>query len=142
MEGSEFDIETDMIIAAIGQKPDLSLVRDSDISQTPWGSLKVDRVTMQTSKEGVFAVGDCVTGPATAIEAIGAGQRAAVAVDRYLGGKGKLPPHTHYARAEQPEPLPEGVAPPPRSRVRSPRKRFGLTARARSCRGTRAERSP
>ena len=57
-------------------------------------TIRVNTITMETSLPGIFAAGDAVTGPATVIEAIGGGKRAAIAIDRYLGGipQPKLPP--------------------------------------------------
>jgi len=81
--GSEFVIPCSTIIAAIGQKVDGACV-GADGLLDPWGNIKVDPETMQTPVAGVFAGGDCVTGPDIAIEAIGAGQRAAFAIDEYL----------------------------------------------------------
>jgi NADPH-dependent glutamate synthase beta subunit-like oxidoreductase len=52
--------------------------------------VRADKRTLQTSRPGVFAAGDVVTGPATVIEAIAAGRRAAISVDRYLGGSGDI----------------------------------------------------
>ena len=92
VEGSEFIIETDMIIPAIGEKPDLSLIEGKPIDITKQGTVAVDLSSYQTSQPEVFAGGDCVTGPATLIEAIAAGNRAARSIDQYLqSGKVTLP---------------------------------------------------
>jgi heterodisulfide reductase subunit A-like polyferredoxin len=88
IKGSEFDIEVDMLIPAIGQAPDLSfLARDSGIEVTRRGTLVVDPITLATSREGVFSGGDCQTGPGIAIEAIAAGKRAAISIARCLKGE-------------------------------------------------------
>ncbi len=88
VEGSEFERELDMILPAIGQTPDLSFLPEEGFLQaTKWGTLVADPDTLSTSREGVFAAGDCVTGPGIAIEAIAGGKRAAVSIDRYLNGK-------------------------------------------------------
>jgi NADPH-dependent glutamate synthase beta subunit-like oxidoreductase len=86
--GSEFDIELDMILPAIGQAADLSWIDSSSgIEATKAGTLSVDPDTMATTRPGVFAGGDAVTGPDIAIRAVAAGKRAAVAIDSYLKGK-------------------------------------------------------
>jgi NADPH-dependent glutamate synthase beta subunit-like oxidoreductase/NAD-dependent dihydropyrimidine dehydrogenase PreA subunit len=88
IEGSEFEIELDMILPAIGQKADLSFLSDDNgIEQTRWGTIITDPATGATSREGVFSGGDCVTGPWIAIGAIADGKRSAVAIDNYLKGK-------------------------------------------------------
>ena len=92
IEGSEFTIGTDMIIPAIGEKPDLSLIEGKSINITKWGTIVVDAPTGQTSLPGVFAGGDCVTGPATLVEAIAAGNKAARSIDRYLKSGRVTPP--------------------------------------------------
>jgi heterodisulfide reductase subunit A len=88
IKGSEFDIELDMIIPAIGQTTDLSFLGgNSGIETTRRGTLSADPETLATSRPGVFAGGDAVSGPAMAIEAVAAGKRAAVAIDNYLKGE-------------------------------------------------------
>ena len=85
IKGSEFVMEADMIIAAIGEMPDLSFLTGTEsVDTTDWGTISVDRYTYQTSMPGVFAGGDSVNGPATVIEAIAAGNRAAKSIDQYL----------------------------------------------------------
>ncbi|OPX35682.1 MAG: hypothetical protein B1H12_08565 [Desulfobacteraceae bacterium 4484_190.2] len=88
VEGTEFSLKVDTVISAIGQVPDLAeLVKDSDLKITGKGLLHVDADTLMTNIEGVFAGGDVVTGPATVVEAIGAGKRVAEKIDLYLQGK-------------------------------------------------------
>jgi NADPH-dependent glutamate synthase beta subunit-like oxidoreductase len=94
-EGSDFIIETDCVVSAIGQRVDLDCL--ADLSGLKWSrrqTIQANTVSMETSIPGVFAVGDAVTGPATVVEAIGAGKRAAEAIDRYLSGipQPKMPP--------------------------------------------------
>jgi len=86
IEGDEFSLSFDTVIAAIGQVPEAP-----ERFGLPLGRgnvLQVDPDTLATSREGVFAGGDAVTGPATVIEAVAAGRRAAISIDRYLGGDG------------------------------------------------------
>jgi len=85
VKGSEFTVKTDMIIAAIGQRPELPTM-DKKVGTTAWGTIQADPVTLTTEMEGVFAGGDCVTGPATLIEALNMGNRAAEGIDSYLRG--------------------------------------------------------
>jgi len=83
--GSEFFVEADTVIAAVGQAPDLSfLPPDSALERTRWETLVVDGNKLATSVPGVFAGGDFVTGPGMVIDAIAAGRRAAIAMDKYL----------------------------------------------------------
>ena len=82
--GSEFVIEADFIVPAISQVPDISCFRDSGVKITKWDTFEVDEKTLMTSKPGVFAGGDAVTGPNTVIDAIAAGHRAARTIDRYI----------------------------------------------------------
>jgi len=85
VEGSEFVIEADSIILAIGQQVDPQGLVDV-VDMSDWGTIEANRRTLETSKDGVFAGGDCETGPATVVEAIAAGRRAAVAIDAYVNG--------------------------------------------------------
>ncbi len=85
--GSEFFAEADTVIAAVGQAPDLSfLPPDSALERTRLETLVVDSNTLSTNVSGVFAGGDFVTGPGMVIDAIAAGRRAAIAIDKYLKG--------------------------------------------------------
>ncbi len=85
--GSAFSIETDLVISAIGQKPDLSFLSENDsLNISEQGLIMNDTDTLATNKPGVFAAGDNVTGPATVVDALAAGRRAAASINRYLGG--------------------------------------------------------
>jgi len=87
MPGTEFFVAADTIIAAVGQAPDLSfLPPDSALERTRWETLVVDSNTLATNIPGIFAGGDFVTGPGMVIDAIAAGRRAAIAIDKYLRG--------------------------------------------------------
>ncbi|MEW5909528.1 MAG: FAD-dependent oxidoreductase, partial [Thermodesulfobacteriota bacterium] len=95
IDGSEFHIPADSIISAIGQQVDHECLKDLEmIKWTRRRTIQTDPVNMSTSIPGVFAGGDVVTGPATVVEAIGAGKRAAEAIHRYLSGipQPKMPP--------------------------------------------------
>lgn len=87
IEGSEFTIETTAVIGAIGQQTNTSyLYNDMPVKLNRWGDVEIAGRTMQTSIPGVFAGGDCVTGPATVVQAVAAGRRAAEAIDEFLDG--------------------------------------------------------
>lgn len=87
IDGSEFFVQADTVIAAVGQAPDLSfLPPDSALERTRWETLVVDNNTLATNISGIFAGGDFVSGPGMVIEAIAAGRRGAIAVDKYLKG--------------------------------------------------------
>ena len=85
--GSEFTLPVDMVIAAIGQSPDISFMAEtSGVKFSKWGTVKVDAKSFMTNRKGVFAGGDFITGPRNAIEVIGDGRKAARAIDKYLSG--------------------------------------------------------
>lgn len=83
--GSDFTIETGTVIVSIGQSPN-PLIRQTTpgLDTQSWGGIIVDEETMKTSKDGVWAGGDVVTGAATVILAMGAGKTAAQAIDEAL----------------------------------------------------------
>jgi len=85
IEGSEFVTELDTLITAIGEEPQVP--RGFQVELGSGNAVRVDS-NMMTSREGVFAGGDCVSGSASVIEAIAAGRRAAAAMDLYLRGAG------------------------------------------------------
>jgi len=90
-ESESIRIETDMVILAIGQAPDLSFLGgDVEIKTNPDGSIWVNEESLETSLSGVFAGGDVVTGPKSVVEAIASGRKAAESIDRFLGGSGDL----------------------------------------------------
>ena len=92
IEGSETVLDCDIVIPAIGQTVSIEPVDYSDGPElTSWSTIKVDPATLRTTVDKIFAGGDCVTGASTVIEAIAGGQRAAVSIDRSLGGTGLLP---------------------------------------------------
>ena len=108
VEDSSFTIEADTIIAAVGQAPDLSfLPPDSNLERTRWETLIVDANTLTTNVPGIFAGGDFVTGPGMVVEAIAAGRRAALAIDKFL--RGDTSPVTFYDRKG--DIIPEGTVP-------------------------------
>ena len=87
VEGSEFDMEIDTVVVALGTSPNpLIKTTTPGLDTESWGGLKADAAG-QTSRPGVFAGGDAVTGAATVILAMGAGRTAARAIDDYLTSK-------------------------------------------------------
>ncbi|MCP4682208.1 MAG: FAD-dependent oxidoreductase [Desulfobacterales bacterium] len=87
VQGSEFVIECDAVIPAIGQKIDVSWAKgEPDLELTSRNTFKVNPYTFQTSIPNVFAAGDAVTGPATVIEAVAAGHKAVEAIHRFING--------------------------------------------------------
>ena len=88
IKGSEYKVDIDMAVIAIGNGSNPIIQKTTpDLEFNKWGNIKVDEATMKTSKEGVFAGGDIVTGGATVILAMGAGRKAAKAIDEYLVSK-------------------------------------------------------
>ncbi|MGD9150358.1 MAG: FAD-dependent oxidoreductase, partial [Desulfobacterales bacterium] len=80
-------VDTDNVIISIGQAADMSfLSADSQLERELWGALVVDTNTLATNVPGVFAGGDFTTGPTFVIRAIASGRRAAIAINKYLGG--------------------------------------------------------
>lgn len=87
IKGSEFFIETDILIPAIGQAIDLSFLEEKDgIKTTRRSTIAVQEGTFMTSRPGIFSAGDCVTGPDVLVRAAGHGKRAAEKIDLFLRG--------------------------------------------------------
>ncbi len=85
--GSEFRLDVDVVVPAIGQSPDLSFLGEGHgMRITPQGTFEVDRRTYMTNRPGVFAAGDAITQPVSVIHAIASAKRAAAAMDAYLRG--------------------------------------------------------
>ena len=98
VEGSEFDIELDCILAAIGQKTEVDFIdninghaEEGTLEVNKWGDIVADKETLQTGIPSVFAAGDGVTGPATIIEAIAQAGMAARSCHQYLSGSSPEP---------------------------------------------------
>jgi len=90
--GTEFTIDVDTLIVAIGERPDSDCLASMDLELDKGGRLRVDAKTLRTNRKGVFAGGDLVTGPNTVVDAIAAGRKAAGVIDRYLHGKELVEP--------------------------------------------------
>lgn len=130
--GTEFFVEAETVIPAVGQAPDLSfLPADSKLERTKWETLVVNPNNLATNVPGIFAGGDFVTGPTYVIQAIAAGRRGAMAVDKYLRGD-LTPVEMIDARAElmpETKPLELEEAPEERPRAKMP----VLSAEERRC---------
>ena len=120
IKGSEHVVPADMVITAIDQKPNLGAISgipQKDISSR--GTVVADPYTMAISKQGLYAGGDVVSGPASVIQAIAAGRQAAASIDKYLGGEGKIdevlaPPDGEVAPLDTEEVEAEKYRPPTR----------------------------
>lgn len=85
--GSEFTIEVDAVITALGQEADWScLTPECTCTLSEWGTMNVDPLTLQSDDPDIFAGGDAARGPRSVIEAIADGKQAAVSIDRYIRG--------------------------------------------------------
>lgn len=102
VRGSEFTIPADGVIVAIGQEPDMNWLDPGlELDLTKWSSVVVNQYNLQTNIPYIFAGGDVVLGPATVVEAVAQGKKAALAMDRYIRGE-KLPnrPAMPHARLQ------------------------------------------
>jgi NADPH-dependent glutamate synthase beta subunit-like oxidoreductase len=92
IEGSETMLETDMIITAIGQSPDISFTeiertRLNELQTTRWNTIDVNPDTLQSNIPYLFAAGDAATGPSLVVSAIGGGRRAARSIHQFVTGQ-------------------------------------------------------
>ena len=116
VKGSEFDMPLDSVIVAIGQALDRSAL-PGELRYTDEGNVAVDAVTLETNIKGVFAGGDSVSGPASVIEAVAAGKRAAESIARYLKNE-----DMRLSRFEDTiKPVPEELLPVVTDREKKPR---------------------
>jgi NADPH-dependent glutamate synthase beta subunit-like oxidoreductase len=90
IEGTDFEVEADSIIAAVGQEPDLSWLPDDHPLGISNGNTLITDEELATTREGVFAAGDLVTGPSSVVEAMASGKKAAQSVHRYLTTRGSV----------------------------------------------------
>lgn len=88
IEGSEYTIEIDTVISAIGQKVRSDFItEDLELELNKNGTVKVDSLTYQTNTSWLFCGGDAVSGPAIIVEAVAAGKQAAISIDRFIKGQ-------------------------------------------------------
>ncbi len=119
VEGSEFVVDTEIIIPAIGQRTDTSFLEgEVGVELDRWNNIKVDSISFETTREGVFAGGDAQTGASIAIEAVAAGREAAISIARQLNGmdvkKGREP---FKAPQENFNPIGEDIEMAPRAKM-------------------------
>ena len=117
--GSEYDMEIDQLIVAIGQRPDLSGLKGAlGLGFSRKGTIEVDPITYATGRDGVFAGGDVQTGPWVAIGAIAAGREVAESIVRYLEGRDMAEGRKAVAK-ENPvyRPIPKDESKEPRARM-------------------------
>jgi len=90
VEGQEAVFDVDVVIPAVGQVTEYGGIDEQSGIDVQRGTVRVEKRSLATSAQGIFAGGDCVRGPDTVIAAISEGKKAAAAIDRYLGGTGRL----------------------------------------------------
>jgi formate dehydrogenase beta subunit len=84
-EGKSFEMECDILVPAVSQDADLSLLPEEwEIAKTSWNTVLTDGKTYSTNREKIFAAGDCEYGPMTIVNAVGQAKRAASVIGRYL----------------------------------------------------------
>ncbi len=105
--GSDFVEEADMVIAAIGQSPDLDYLPEDSELRGRWGRLGVSSETLMGDRAGVFGGGDAVSGPASVVEAVRHGQLAAAEIEKYLTGASLIDLQLAAAEHRRIEPIPE-----------------------------------
>ncbi len=88
VEGTEYELEIDTLIPAIGQEPDLAFLKgNSKLKISKWNTIEVDPETMATNLPGIFAGGDVVLGPATVLQAMQQGKIVSDSIHKYLRGE-------------------------------------------------------
>jgi heterodisulfide reductase subunit A-like polyferredoxin len=119
--GSEFTVEADLIIPAIGQTPDSAFLANGEgLTLTRWGTIETDPITFATSREGVFAGGDAQTGPWIAIGAVAHGKEAAISISRYLKGEDVAAGREAIDLPQENfKPIPEDIQKTPRAHMAS-----------------------
>ena len=127
---SEFELDVDMVIAAVGQTPESQCLDDgSGFADKRQRICVKDPATLETTRPGIFAGGDAVTGPATVIKAIASGKRAAISIDHYLR-KEPLPKGTIYEVPEIAK-LPTSIIEGSKNFQRSPKDTIDESGRLR-----------
>lgn len=118
---SEFDLDVDQVIAAIGQRPDISALEEiNGLEFSRWSTIETDAISYATNKEGVFAGGDAQSGPWVAIGAVAAGREAATSIVRYLDGEDLTTGREPQELTETPEYRPLPADEPQKNRAKMP----------------------
>jgi len=124
IEGSETVLDIDMLITAIGQKPDVSFTDDGkrlkDLNVTRWNTVEANHETLQSNIPYIFTGGDVATGPSLVVEAIGGGRRAARSIHQYLTGSQVTPVPKSLFKKHIPESIfeyVEGIVKTPRAKM-------------------------
>ncbi|MCF7936134.1 MAG: FAD-dependent oxidoreductase [Synergistales bacterium] len=99
--GEDFHLQVDLVVMAIGQHVEQPGLSEEGVRVKRDGTVDVEPRSFQTSREGVFSIGDCVLGPASVVEAVGHANRAARAIHRYLRGM-PLPEPAHFLPRPEP----------------------------------------
>ena len=89
-ESQAGSFECDVVIIAMGEMPDLSIIEGTGVQASPQGLIVVDNESLQTSAGNVYAGGEVAVGPSSVIRSIAAGRKAAGSIDKYLGGDGDI----------------------------------------------------
>jgi NADPH-dependent glutamate synthase beta subunit-like oxidoreductase/NAD-dependent dihydropyrimidine dehydrogenase PreA subunit len=123
-EGSETVLDIDMLITAIGQKPDVSFANEGkrlkNLTITRWNTIEADHETLQSNIPYIFTAGDVATGPSLVVEAIGGGRRAARSIHQYLTGNQVTPDPKSLLKKHIPESIfeyVEGIVKTPRAKM-------------------------
>jgi len=106
IEGSNFVIPVDTVIPALSQKTDLDFVPEDEFKISKWGTFEVDRLTLYTGVDGIFAGGDAVTGPSTVTGSMRHGHIAAKYIKKYLDGEEVRFEYEPFHKTEIPVPEP------------------------------------
>jgi len=116
--GSEFNVECDMVIPAIGQQVNSSFLEGTEgVELTRWGTVAADPVTYQSGFPGIFAGGDLLTGPSIAVEAVAAGHQAAISIEKYLLGEALAENRPAKPTGSDWKPIPKKVELVPRAKM-------------------------
>ena len=123
-EGSETVLDIDMLITAIGQKPDVSFTNEGkrlkDLTITRWNTIEADHETLQSNIPYIFTAGDVATGPSLVVEAVGGGRRAARSIHQYLTANQVTPDSKSLLKKHIPESIfeyVEGIVKTPRAKM-------------------------